>query len=203
LTDRYWKLLHKHHLIHTAAEEEHKRFMTAPLAMTPDTAFATAINSHFSACLQACPYTKDMTAEFIQAGQLRLALFFASNEGKFRIHQRYLSLDNTVAELGLPQTVEDMDIKEHVLRQLMTEALYQLPLESFRASASNAQTLKTPEDIRDIQIRLAEQRLIESRRLQESNGNGAAKRLAHGDSSVKKESDAPDAFGQQNSCIRA
>lgn len=113
------------------------------------------------ACMQACPKTNGMAISFVQAGQLHLQLFFSEAERLFRIHERWLSIDGAIRELGLPDDLVEADITFHTVKRLLADALEQLPRGVF-LEENNA---RTAEWRRKLEISRAEQRLLDYLRL--------------------------------------
>jgi hypothetical protein len=166
LTKRYWDILRRHGLVRTAEEEEQRRFTTAPLT-PPDrrtaSGFATSVYRLLRACIRACPQTNGMEISFVQAGQLHLHLFFSKAEGLFRIHERWLCLDDARKELNLPDDLVEPDVVFHTVKLLFANALGQLSREAF-FEAGNA---RTPEWRKESEIIGAEQRLLDHQRVGE------------------------------------
>jgi hypothetical protein len=164
LTRRYWDILRRHGLMHTAEEVEQRRFTTAPLTPVDrrtTSGFATLVYSLLRACMRACPQTNGMEISFVQAGQLHLHLFFSKAEGLFRIHERWLCLDGARKELNLPDDLIEPDVVFHTVKLLFANALGQLPREAF-FDEGNA---RTPEWRKKLEIIGAEQRLLNHQRI--------------------------------------
>ncbi|KXX81537.1 hypothetical protein MMYC01_202498 [Madurella mycetomatis] len=155
LTNMYWAILRRYKLIRTAEEEERRRFTAAPLVTVSKSTFATSVYRLFRACLRACPTTKDMAINFVQAGQLRLQLFFSEAERLFLVHDRWLSVDGAIMELGLPDGLMEADIIFHTVKRLFADALEQLPSDVFPEDNS-----KMADGGRELEIKRAEQRLL-------------------------------------------
>jgi hypothetical protein len=128
--------------------------------MDAESSFATSIRRLFAACLRSCPQTNGMAIDFVQAGQLHLPLFFSKDERTLRVHERWLSIDGAIDELGLPKEWAEVNIVFHAVKRLFANALKQLPLDMFRGDES-----RSAEGRRRLQIALAEQRLLNNWRL--------------------------------------
>lgn len=162
LTEKYWSVLHRCGLIRTAEEEERRRFTAAAVIPVPRTEFAMAINRLIHACIQACPRTKDITAEFVEAGQLHLQLFYSPSLNRFRIHERWLDHKRAVKELGLPPSLKKSRVLYHAIKQLFSNALEQLPDHLFQAPEGTAKRM------RSLEVNRAEERLLDYLRIQAS-----------------------------------
>lgn len=106
--------------------------------------------------MRACPKTNGVAISFVQAGQLHLHIFYSEAERLFRIHERWLSVDGAIRELGLPDDLVEADIIFHTVKRLFADALEQLPREAF-LEEDNA---RTAEWRRKLEISRAEQRLL-------------------------------------------
>lgn len=157
MTDSYWAILRRHNLIRTAEEEERRRFTTAPpvAAAALETAFAKSVHRLLRACVHACPKTNGIAIQFVQAGQLHLQLFYSEAERSFRVHERWLSIDGAIEELGLPNDLLHVDAVFHAVKRLFADALEQLPCEVFVEDGS-----RTAEWRRKLEVSCAEQRLL-------------------------------------------
>jgi len=113
------------------------------------------------ACVRACPQTNGMAIRFVQAGQLNLQLRFYAAEKELRVHERWLSRDGGVWELGLAEHLHDSDVMFHAAKRLFTAALEQLPLDLFEED-DNSRTARWR---RQLEISRAEQRLLDHLRL--------------------------------------
>ena len=130
--------------------------MAAPTAIVPDTVFATLVTRLLHACVRACTMTNGMTIRFVQARQLNLQIFFSEAERMFRIHDRWLSIDGAIEELGLVDNLAETDIVFHAVKSLFAGALEQLPREAFVEEGSS----RTAEWRRKLETSRAEQRLL-------------------------------------------
>lgn len=126
----------------------------APVA-APETTFAAAVCHLLRACARACPQADGLNFSFVRAGQLHLQLFFSEAERLFRIHERCLSVDGAVAELGLPDDLVEADVIFHTVKRLFADAVEQLPRGAFMTDDT-----RTAEWRRKLEISLAEQRLL-------------------------------------------
>ncbi|KAL2132429.1 hypothetical protein VTI74DRAFT_3798 [Chaetomium olivicolor] len=157
LTNAYWTILRQRNLVHTAEEEEYRRFTAAPpvTAAELDSAFAMLVRRLFSACVRACPKTNGIAVNFVKAGQLHLQLFYSEAERLLRVHDRWLSARGAIEELGLPDDLVEADIVFHTVKTLFADALEQLPREVFVEDNS-----KTAEWRKKLEVSRAEQRLL-------------------------------------------
>ncbi|CAK7215016.1 hypothetical protein SCUCBS95973_002332 [Sporothrix curviconia] len=162
LTATYWYILRKYDLVHTAEDEELRRFTAAAEATIPDTAFATSLQRLLHACFRACPQTDGISLQFVEAQQLDLQLSYSEDECLFRINDRWLSAEGARAELDLVGMQSGADILYLAVKSLFADALEQLPLELFTVQddGEHSQTQRTPERWRKLAISLAEQRLL-------------------------------------------
>ncbi len=158
LTNAYWAILRRHDLIHTAEEEEYRRFTAAPpvTAAALESAFATSVQRLLCACVRACPKTNGIAINFVQAGQLHLQLFYSEEERLFRAHERWLSVRGAIDELGLPDDLMELDVVFHTVKRLFAEALEQMPREVF----VEEDDVRTGEWRRKLEVSRAEQRLL-------------------------------------------
>ena len=156
LTKMYWTLLRKQNLVRTAEDEEQRRFTAAPPTDVPQTTFAASVYRLIRACVRACPQTNGMAITFVKAGTLHLHLFFSEAERLFRIHERWLTPDGALTELGLPEDLTEADMIFHAVKRLFAEALEQLPRSAFLEEGDGREA----EWRRKLEISLAEQRLL-------------------------------------------
>ncbi|GAB1315574.1 hypothetical protein MFIFM68171_05784 [Madurella fahalii] len=155
LTDGYWAILRQYNLIRTAEEEEQRRFAAAPLVDVPESTFAKSVHRLLRACVRACPTTDGMAIRFVQAGQMRLQIVFSEAERLFLVHDRWLSVQDAVMELGLPDDLTEADITFHTVKRLFADALEQLPCSMFPQDSPMTADLQ-----RKLDIKHAEQRLL-------------------------------------------
>ncbi|RYP13179.1 hypothetical protein DL765_007006 [Monosporascus sp. GIB2] len=127
----YWNLLSEAGLVHTAQEEEQKRFQAAETVPVPEEPFPKAVDRLLRASLAACPQTASITVEFAKAGAIRLDSFYACSKQIFKVHDRWLTKAGALAELGLDTDVALTDIISSTVKWLLTDALMQLPLDWF------------------------------------------------------------------------
>jgi hypothetical protein len=156
LTTMYWNILRRHDLIHTAEEEERLRFTAAPPAVVPETSFATIVCRLLRACVRSFHKTNNMEIRFVQAGQLHLQLFYSEAERLFLIHERWLSIEGAIEELGLSDDLVEADVVFHTVKGLFADALEQLPREVFLEDANT----RTAEWRRKLEMSRAEQRIL-------------------------------------------
>jgi hypothetical protein len=105
-----------------------------------------------------------MAISFVRAGQLHLQLFFSEAERLFRIHERWLSSEGAIRELGLADDLMESDIIFHTVKRLFADALEQLPCDLFQED--NA---RTAEWRRKLEVSRAEQRLLSYLRIGDLN----------------------------------
>ncbi|RYP62624.1 hypothetical protein DL769_007230 [Monosporascus sp. CRB-8-3] len=131
LQTSYWDLLSKAGFMHTAQEEERKRFQAAETVPVPEEPFPKEVDRLLRASLAACPQTEKMTVEFVKAGAIRLDPFYAGSLRIFKVHERWLTKAGALVELGLDTDVTLTDIISNTVKWLLTDALMQLPLRQF------------------------------------------------------------------------
>ncbi|RYO82243.1 hypothetical protein DL762_006724 [Monosporascus cannonballus] len=127
----YWNLLSEAGLMHTAQEEEHKRFQAAKTVLVPEEPFSKVVDRLLRASLAACLQTTGMTVEFVKAGAIRLDSCYARSRRILKVHDRWLTKEGALAELGLDTDVTLTDVTSSTVKWLFTDALMQLPLSRF------------------------------------------------------------------------
>ncbi len=105
--------------------------------------------------MRSCPKTDGLAIDFVQAGQLHLQLFYSEEERLVRVHERWLSVDGAIEELGLPDDLIQADVVFHAVKRLFADALEQLPREAFVED-----NVRTAEWRRKLEVSCAEQRLL-------------------------------------------
>ncbi|KAL8365390.1 hypothetical protein RB595_004273 [Gaeumannomyces hyphopodioides] len=135
LKERYWKILREHRMVRTAEEEEQRLFKASPIVnVSPDNSFAEAVQRLLRSCLRVCKETKDVSPEFVKAGNLRLPLFYSSgswyggaaSEARLLVHDRYLSLDGASCEVCLDCDAAEEDVVFSTALDLFTGVISQL-----------------------------------------------------------------------------
>lgn len=156
MTDLYWAILRGYGLVRTAEEEEQRRFTAALPTAVPRTTFATGMKSFLSYCFQTCPQTKGMSISFVNAGTLRLDVFFSQEKRLFQIHDRWLTDKGAIRELGLSHDIPEEYILYHTVRKLFADALEQVPIDLFQADDS-----ETPESRKKVEVSRADLFLLD------------------------------------------
>ncbi|KAG7289904.1 hypothetical protein NEMBOFW57_006281 [Staphylotrichum longicolle] len=153
----------RHNLIRTAEEEECRRFTAAASVTTAalGSDFAKSVNRLLSACVRACSKTRGIDISFVQAGQLHLQLFYSEAERLFRAHERWLTVEGAIEELGLPNDLVETDVVFHAVKRLFADALEQLPRDLFVEEDKS----RTEEWRRKWEVSRAEQRLLDYLRM--------------------------------------
>lgn len=131
--------------------------MNASSSTTPVDAFMERARRSLQATVHACELSKGTTIKFVSAGQLDLQSLYVEDEKLFIIHERLLSQKGITDALGLPPNLADGDFQFHVVIELFSDLLAQLPAEVF----SKEQNAKSIEWQRKAHVRLAEQRLFD------------------------------------------
>lgn len=164
MEDDYWAIFKWHGLLRTAEEEEQDRFEAAPFVSTITSSFGKSVDHLLRACLRGCPQTYGKELDFVRAGPLDLELLYLRTSQRLLVHERWLSLDLAVAQLGFSDNVSEQDIVFHSVRTLFADALGQFPLTSFSNLGDKA---RTPEWHRRSALNRAEQRLVDYLRMGE------------------------------------
>ncbi|KAK4450390.1 hypothetical protein QBC34DRAFT_461980 [Podospora aff. communis PSN243] len=160
LAKEYWAVLVDHGVLHTAEEEEQRRFKAAPSFAFPDnpSKLLLAIRRLLCACMLACPQTNKISIRYVDAGQLLLHLVYDNSAAPtLLIHAGWLT--DPQEQLELPPSTTCSDIAFHAVKFLFREALKHLPAGDF---ADNSGSPHQPDEQRRLQITLAEQKLLEA-----------------------------------------
>ncbi|KAI1085731.1 hypothetical protein F5B20DRAFT_587679 [Whalleya microplaca] len=126
LENKYWSII-KDEGFRTAEEEERKQFLAAQTVSTPEESFAKAVDRLVRAGLKACPQTAGTTTHFVKAGFLGLDSFYEQQQGTFKIHERWLTVDGARIELGMDHEVLIPTLVFNTAKRLLADALYQVP----------------------------------------------------------------------------
>jgi hypothetical protein len=101
-----------------------------------------------------------MCYDFVHAGPLSLELAFSAADSKFRIHDRWLSIEGATKELCLRGAPTEAKILHHSVKSIFSDALDQLPLEEFGRTYDKSQANMIPDRRKKVEKILAEQRLL-------------------------------------------
>jgi len=160
LSQPYWDLLRSHKLVHSAEEEERRRFKLASAA-TPSGEFASKVSIVLQAAVRACELTRDTELRFVKGGDLQLQTLYDRAQKLFMVHERFATCGHATDALGLPFNLGVPDIVFHTCNKLFTDLTEQLPPDAFK----EADGYTSVELHRRLQIRLAEQQLLNYFRL--------------------------------------
>ncbi|KAI1766405.1 hypothetical protein GGR53DRAFT_464473 [Hypoxylon sp. FL1150] len=100
----YWRIL-KNNGFKTAAEMEEYKFWHVEAASIPDDTFAQNLHHIIRAGMRSNDSTFDITVEFVQAGSLGLDMFFSESKELLKIHEKRLTVDGAMTEMGLSRNV--------------------------------------------------------------------------------------------------
>ncbi|KAH7133706.1 hypothetical protein EDB81DRAFT_805007 [Dactylonectria macrodidyma] len=131
LPNAYWEVLQKFGLVRTADQEQRRRFLSAEIAIVPQQSYAEEVVRLLRASLRGCAQTSETTVQFVRAGQLSLHTFYVEAEKLFKIHEKWLSREASIQELGLPQHLVEADVLFHVIKRLFSEVLDEVPDDRF------------------------------------------------------------------------
>ncbi|KPM37803.1 hypothetical protein AK830_g8751 [Neonectria ditissima] len=127
----YWAVLEKFNLVRTADQEQRRRFLSAEVATVPHQEFAEEAVRLLRASLRGCTQTSAIAVQFVRAEELSLDKFYVEAEQVFKIHEKWLSKDSSIEELGLPQNLAERDVLFRVIKQLLSEILDEVPDDRF------------------------------------------------------------------------
>lgn len=97
-----------------------------------------------------------MNIRFMQAGQLHLNVAISEDQRLLRIHERWLSLNDAVEELGLSGNIAENKVVIFTVKNLFANVLEQLPREAFQQEGS----ARSSEWHMKQEINRAEERLV-------------------------------------------
>lgn len=72
----------------------------------------------------------------MQAGQLHLDVAMSEDERSLRIHERWISMKDVVAELGLSGRMAENKVVILAVKKLFANILFQMPQEAFQQEGS-------------------------------------------------------------------
>lgn len=156
MSKKCWNILERNKLVRTAEEEALWHFEHADIVPGPYPSFGTSVSLLLRACIRACPQAIGMKIEFMKAGQLHLDVAISEDNMLLRIHERWLSMKDAVAELGLFGKIADEKVVIFTVKNLFADVLEQLPRKVFQQEGS----ARSPEWHMKQEINRAEERLI-------------------------------------------
>lgn len=122
----------------------------------------------------ACPQVAGVGVEikFIQAGQLHLDVIISEDKESLHLHERWLSMEDAVVELGLSGKMAEDKVLVFAVRNLFADVLEQLPREEFHQEDDP----RSSESHMKREINRAEERLVSFQemevRVNSKNENG-------------------------------
>ncbi|KAH6989051.1 hypothetical protein BKA56DRAFT_477093 [Ilyonectria sp. MPI-CAGE-AT-0026] len=123
IPNAYWSILEMFKFVRTATQEEERRFLEAPVAAVPNTAFAQETYRLIRASLRGCTETHGMGVKFVQAGPLALDICLSGTSGPVKIHSKWLTKAESTKELGVASVLSDRNVLFHTISRLFSEVL--------------------------------------------------------------------------------
>ncbi|KAF4985700.1 hypothetical protein FDECE_16375, partial [Fusarium decemcellulare] len=163
LQNTYWDILNTFNMVRSAEDEQRCRFLAADPLIVPEEDFAQQIDRLLRGILCTCPQTKDTELKFVKAGNLLLQTFYLEEERLIKVHERWLNLDETTKELGIPHSVSEIDVLFCAVTWLYNDILDQILIEKFSSNDGQPSSWH-----RETQKNLAFQRLLEHSRVASS-----------------------------------
>lgn len=174
MSRKCWNILEKKKLVRNAEEEALWRFKHADEVPGPYPSFGTSVSRLLRACMRACPQAVgvDVEIKFIQAGQLHLDVIISEDKQSLHLHERWLSTEDAVVELGLSGKMAEDKVLVFAVRNLFADVLEQLPRKSFHQEDDP----RSSESHMKREINRAEERLVSFQemevRVNSKNENG-------------------------------
>lgn len=137
VSKKCWSILEKHNLVRTAEEEALWRFRHAEQVPGPLTRFGHSLSFLLRSFLRACPQTVEMEIKFVQAGQLHLNIALSEDMRLVRINERWLSMKDVIAELGLSGKMAIGGLANLAAKNLFADILLQMPQEAFKREGND------------------------------------------------------------------
>lgn len=162
LTKKYWDILEQYNLVFTAEKEALRRFATADPVPVPRTSFAISMNRLLRACIRACSQTRNMSFEFVAAGDIQLNIAISEDNSVIRIHERWVSMKDALTQLGSIVDMEEGELVDYTVKRLFTDILEKLPRVNFLQEGNAA----PPDECMKQEAHRAELRLIQHQRMQ-------------------------------------
>ncbi|KAH7137350.1 hypothetical protein B0J13DRAFT_77491 [Dactylonectria estremocensis] len=140
LPNSYWAVLERYNLVRTAEQEQQRCFLSVEIAPVPYSSFAEEVSRLVRGCLQATTLTRDMTVQFVRAGRLSLHTFHDAGQQLLKIHEKWLSKEDSIQELGLPKNLEESDVLFHITKHLLSDVLGGVPKRQFNSDKNHSST---------------------------------------------------------------
>lgn len=156
MSKKCWNILKRNKVVRTAAEEALWHFEHVDVVVGPYHSFGTSVSLLLRACIRACPQAPNMKIEFMNAGQLHLDVAISEDNKLLRVHERWLSMEDALAELGLFGKIAEDKVVILTVKNLFVDVLEQLPRKDFQQEGS----ARSPEWHLKQEINRAEERLI-------------------------------------------
>lgn len=177
MNKKCWNVLEKKNLVRNAEEETLWRFKHATRVEIIVSRLGTSVERFLRACIRACPQVLDMNIQFVKAGQLHVNVVISEGSGLLLIHERWLSMNEAVAELGLVGKMSEDRVVTFAVKNLFADVLQQLPREVFPFGWHITQEINRAEERlvnnQDMHVRVVHQRGNERPSLSvEWNANG-------------------------------
>lgn len=134
LTRRYWSVMSKHGLLHTAEVELQKRPRTDSIVSDIEVAassFGAEVRRLSQACIKLCGLVKDYRLSFLRGDDagtgVEPGLAFDHESKVVEIPEQWLSKDRLLDDLDVPLYWDKADMEFHAVYTLFTELLNILP----------------------------------------------------------------------------
>ncbi|KAK4199869.1 hypothetical protein QBC40DRAFT_254598 [Triangularia verruculosa] len=166
LSRDYWEILTYYGFLHTAEEEEQRRFQRAPVSRRElNSTFSKSIFRLLRASFRARPQTRNYKIEFVEAGQLSLHIYVYQRQSTIKVHDQWLKQAFAEKELGFEaEELVEADLLFYAVGNLFQDALKQLPDSSFQGWSREG---RSPSWFRRQEVRRTDQRLLNYTRLRQ------------------------------------
>ncbi|KAH9900338.1 hypothetical protein F4778DRAFT_791612 [Xylariomycetidae sp. FL2044] len=124
----YWSIMKRMGYFHTIEEEFRVRLLRAAAVPIPPTTFAQAVNRLLCSALRICKYTHSPKVQFVGANDCVINTCFLA-EDVINVHDRWLSVDTAVEELGISEELAEPDIVRSTVQVLLLDIIREMSVE--------------------------------------------------------------------------